>query len=258
MQTYKAPIDDIRFLFELFDYTGKVASMDAYQDFDLESAMAIIDEAAKFSTNEMLPLNRVGDEAGLKYNTEDFSVQTPPGFKELYDKFVEAGLISLTQPVEFGGSGAPHTIGVVMSEFSTATNKSFSMCPGLTHGVLDALQQHGTQWQKETFMPRLVSGEWAGTMCLTEPNCGTDLGLMRTRAIPDGDDTYRLTGNKIWITFGEHDLTDNIVHLVLARLPDAPEGIKGISLFLVPKFDLVGNANKVLRGGGENNRGIHA
>ena len=145
-----------------------------------------------------------------------------------------------------------------MSEFSTATNKSFSMCPGLTHGVLDALHQHGTQWQKETFMPKLISGEWSGTMCLTEPHCGTDLGMMRTKAIPNGDDTYAITGNKIWITFGEHDLTDNIVHLVLARLPDAPEGIKGISLFLVPKFDLEGKANNVLCGGLEHKMGIHA
>ena len=258
MQIYKAPVDDIRFLMELFDYTGKVASLEAYQDFDLESAMAIIDEAAKFNTNEMLPLNRIGDQEGLKYNTEDFSVTTAPGFKELYDKFVEAGLVSLTQPAEFGGSGAPHTIGMVMSEFSTATNKSFSMCPGLTHGVLDALHQHGTQWLKETFMPKLISGEWSGTMCLTEPHCGTDLGMMRTKAVPNGDDTYAITGNKIWITFGEHDLTDNIVHLVLARLPDAPEGIKGISLFVVPKFDLEGNANNVLCGGLEHKMGIHA
>lgn len=258
MQIYKAPLEDMRFLLEALGYE-EVASLKNYADFDLDTVMAILEENAKFCTNEMLPLNRVGDVEGVKFNPEDSSVTTARGFKELYKKFSEAGMLSLAQPVEYGGGGAPYVLGMILSEMSTATNKSFTMCPGLTHGLIDALLHHGSDDLKKAYLPKLVSGEWTGTMCLTEPQCGTDLGLMKTKAVvaPDGDG-YLLTGTKIWITFGEHDMADNIIHLVLARLPGAPEGIKGISLFLVPKFTLDGQRNAIYCGGLEHKMGIHA
>jgi alkylation response protein AidB-like acyl-CoA dehydrogenase len=257
MQIYDAPLKEVRFLLESFGYNDRVASMDAYQDFDLETAMMIIEQVAKFCTQEALPLNRVGDQVGLKYDPETQSVTTPPGFKALYQKTVAQGGAAITHPVEHGGQGAPQVVGMVLTELAVATNKSFSMCSGLTRALVEALELHANDWLKEQFLPKLVSGEWTGTMCLTEPQCGTDLGLMTTRAEPDGD-AFRLTGTKIWITFGEHDMSDNIIHLVLARLPDAPEGIKGISLFLVPKFDLDGARNPIFCTGLEHKMGIHA
>ncbi|MEE2612051.1 MAG: acyl-CoA dehydrogenase family protein, partial [Pseudomonadota bacterium] len=178
-------------------------------------------------------------------------------FKELYSRYVESGMAGITQPIEYGGSGAPHPVAIALSEMATATNKSFSMAPGLGHGLIESLLHYGTDEQKEKWIPPLVSGEWTGTMCLTEPQCGTDLGLITTKAEPEGDH-YRLTGSKIWITFGEHDLTDNILHLVLARLPGAPEGTGGISTFLVPKVDLDGTRNGIYCGGLEHKMGIHA
>ncbi|MCB9638465.1 MAG: acyl-CoA dehydrogenase C-terminal domain-containing protein [Myxococcales bacterium] len=258
MQIYKAPLEDMRFLLEALGY-DEVASLERYEDYDLETVMAILEENGKFCTNEMLPLNRSGDVEGVKYNPEDHSVTTPRGFKELYEKFSEAGMLSLSQDPEYGGGGAPYLVGMVISEMATATNKSFTMCPGLTHGLIDALLHHGSDEQKQAYLPNLISGKWTGTMCLTEPQCGTDLGLIKTKAVvaPDGDG-YLLTGTKIWITFGEHDMAENIVHLVLARLPDAPEGIKGISLFVVPKFTLDGQRNPIFCGGLEHKMGIHA
>lgn len=256
MQVYKAPLDDIRFILETFGYED-VAALPGFEDFDLETAMAILGESAKFCTNEMLPLNRVGDVEGLKFDPETRTVTTPAGFKPLYKKFVKNGFASLTHPVEYGGQAAPHTVGVLQTEFAVATNKSFSMCPGLSHGLIDAILNHGSDAQRAYYLPKLVSGEWSGTMCLTEPQAGTDLGLCTTKAEPDGDE-YLLTGTKIWITFGEHDLTDNIIHLVLARLPDAPAGIRGISTFLVPKVLEDGSRNPVFCGGLEHKMGIHA
>lgn len=257
MQIYKAPIHDIRFALETFEY-DQVAALPQYADFDLETVTALLEEAGKFCTNELLPLNRVGDQVGLKWDPETGEVTTPDGFKKLYAGYVESGLVGIAQPAEYGGGGAPHAVAIGMSELATATNKSFSMCPGLNHGLIEALHHHGTAEQKKRWLPKLVSGEWTGTMCLTEPQCGTDLGLITTKAIPQDDGSYRLTGTKIWITFGEHDLTDNIVHLVLARLPDAPEGIKGISAFLVPKFTLDERRNGIKCGGLEHKMGIHA
>jgi alkylation response protein AidB-like acyl-CoA dehydrogenase len=207
--------------------------------------------------NEFLPLNRTGDIEGVTFNPEDNSVTTPKGFKELYKKFVESGMIGICHPEEFGGGGAPNIVGVMLSEMAMSTNKSFAMASGLSNGLVEALLHHGTDEQKKYYLPKLVSGEWTGTMCLTEPQCGTDLGLMSTKAIPEGDH-FLLTGQKIWITFGEHDLTDNILHLVLARLPDSPPGIKGISLFVVPKFLESGERNSVACGGLEHKMGIHA
>ena len=257
MEIYNAPLKDVRFLLDVFDYEGQVQSLEAYQDFDVDTIMAMAEQTARFCTQEMLPLNKVGDRQGLKYDPETQSVTTPEGFKALYNKARDQGAMGMTQPEQYGGVGAPTTMHVILTEMATATNKSFSMCTGLSHGLIDALLQHGTEEQKSTFLPKLISGEWTGTMCLTEPHCGTDLGLLTTKAVPRGDH-FLLTGTKIWITFGEHDLTDNILHLVLARLPDSPEGIKGISLFLVPKIDLDGTRNPIYCAGLEHKMGIHA
>ena len=255
MQIYKAPIQEIQFLFEALGYQD-VAEMDYFSAYDLETAIAVLEECGKFCTNELLPLNRSGDQEGVKYNPETHEVTTPKGFKELYAKFIENGFIGLCHDEKYGGGGAPSTIGVVLSEMATATNKSFSMCPGLANGLIESLTHHGSQEQIDKFVPKLVSGEWGGTMCLTEPHAGTDLGLLTTKAVPEGDH-YIINGTKIWITFGEHDLTENILHLVLARLPDAPQGVKGISVFIVPKFLDDGTRNPVFCGGLEHKMGIH-
>ena len=258
MAVYKAPLQEIRFLLEeVLDYPGQVASLDAYKDFDLETAMAIFTETSKFCTNEMLPLNASADLEGLKYDPEKKTVTTPKGFKELYKKFNAQGIVGISQPVEFGGQGAPAVIGAVLNEFQVSCNQSFAMCPGLSQGAMHAIHSHASEALKQQYMPKLVTGEWSGTMCLTEPQCGTDLGLSTTKAEVHGDH-WKLTGTKIWISFGEHDLSENIIHLVLARLPDAPAGIKGISLFIVPKFLLDGSRNPVFCGGLEHKMGIHA
>lgn len=257
MQSYAPPIEDMRFLLEAFGYTERIQSIEAFADYDLDTAESILAEIGRFCTNEMLPLNGPADRQGVRFDPENNAVITPDGFKELYQKFIESGFFGLSQSVDYGGAGAPHTLGFLVSEMTTATNKSFIMCPGLTAGLIDALLEHGTEEQKALYLPHFINGDWSGTMCLTEPQCGTDLGLLSTKAIPEGDH-YRITGTKIWITFGDHDLTDNIVHLVLARLPDAPEGIRGISVFLVSKFLEDGSENGVSCGGLEHKMGIHA
>ncbi len=257
MQIYKSPIDDARFNLSAFDYAGQVAAIEKFADFDLDMAMSLLEEHARFCENELLPLNEKGDRIGLKFDPETASVTLPDGFKEAYAGYKEAGFGGLCFNPEYGGTGAPFTLSAVASEVLIATNKAFSMCPGLTTGLIEALEAHGSDELKDRFLEKLVTGEWSGTMCLTEPQCGTDLGLLSTKAVPDGD-AYRLTGSKIWITFGEHDLTENIVHLVLARLPDAPPGIKGISVFLVPKILDDGSTNGVSCGGLEHKMGIHA
>jgi alkylation response protein AidB-like acyl-CoA dehydrogenase len=258
MQIYKTPLHDIRFALESMGYS-QVEALSMYKDYDLETLMSIVEETGKFCTNEMLPMNRVGDQEGVQYNPETMEVTTPDGYKPLYKKFCEGQYAAMPHPVEHGGHGAPFTLAFIMSELSTATNKSFSMCAGLTQGLVDALIHHGDDAQKERYLADLISGNITGTMCLTEPQCGTDLGLLTTKAEPiEGrDDAYTLTGTKIWITFGEHDLTDNIIHLVLARLPDSPTGIKGISTFLVPKLLQDGSRNGVNCGGLEHKMGIH-
>jgi alkylation response protein AidB-like acyl-CoA dehydrogenase len=258
MAIYKAPLQDIRFILEeVIDYPGQVASLDSYKDFDLESVMAIFTETAKFCTNEMLPLNGPADAEGLKYDPEKKTVTTPKGFKELYRKLCDQGVIGLSQPVEFGGQGAPHLLGLVINEVQVSCNQAFTMCPGLSQGAMNAIHSHGSEELKKRYLPKLITGEWTGTMCLTEPQCGTDLGLCTTRAEAHGDH-WKLTGTKIWISFGEHDMAGNIIHLVLARLPDAPTGIKGISLFIVPKVLEGGARNPVFCGGLEHKMGIHA
>jgi alkylation response protein AidB-like acyl-CoA dehydrogenase len=257
MNTYSPPLDDIRFLLEVFDYSGTVQILPPFQDFDLETNMALIEEYAKFCVEVLLPLNEVGDRHGVKYVGETKDVVLPDGFKEAYQAFCENGFTSVAFDPEYGGLGAPYSVSSVASEILMACNKSFSMCPGLTGGVLDALEAHGSKELKDWLMARLISGEWSGTMCLTEPQCGTDLGLLTTKAESYGDH-HKLTGTKTWITFGEHDLSTNIVHLVLARLPDAPPGIRGISTFIVPKFLQDGTRNTVFCGGTDHKMGIHA
>jgi len=257
MQIYKTPLADIRFALESMGY-DQVEALESFADYDLETLMGIIEEVGKFCTNEMLPLNRVGDTEGVSLDPETKAVTTPKGFKELYAKFCEGAYGAMVHPVEYGGHGAPFTLAFVMSELTSATNKSFSMCPGLSQGLVEALVYAGTDEQKEEYLPKLVSGEWTGTMCLTEPQCGTDLGLVSTKATPiEGSDAFSITGTKIWITFGEHDLTDNIIHLVLAKLPGAPDGIKGISTFIVPKVLKSGERNAIHCSGLEHKMGIH-
>ncbi len=258
MAVFKAPMSDIRFLLaEVLDYPKNIGALDAYQDFDLETSLSILSESGKFCANEMLPLNGPADLEGLKYDPVTKEVTTPQGFKALYKKFCEQGMNGLSFPPEFGGQGAPHLLTAALGEFQVSTNTAFSMCPGLTQGAMAAIVAHANEDLKKQYLPKMIAGEWSGTMCLTEPQCGTDLGLCTTKAVPEGDH-WKLTGTKIWISFGEHDLTSNIIHLVLGRLPDAPEGIKGISLFLVPKLLLDGKRNPVFCGGLEHKMGIHA
>ena len=256
MQVYTPPTDEYRFLFRTFGY-DRVHKLPGYGDYDAESVVALLEQAGKFCKERMLPLNPIGDREGLKFDGKTGAVELPEGFSSLYRDFCEGGYGALCQDVEYGGGGAPKMIAVPLNEMFCATNKSFSMCMGLTNGLVEALEAHGSDEQKSEYLEKLISGEWTGTMCLTEPQAGTDLGLVRTTAVPEGDH-YKLNGTKIWITFGEHNLADNIVHLVLARLPDAPEGIKGISVFIVPKKKADGSSNGVICAGLEHKMGIHA
>ncbi len=260
MQIYTAPLDDIRFLLEAFDYTGKIHGIPAFAEFDIDMAMDLLGGMATFCTEVLQPLNKSADAEGVTYNPEDHSVTTPKGFKEAYAEYVENGFTTLPYPPEHGGLGAPVVLNTLGSEVLIAANKSFSMLPGLSAGLIDALEGytvHSEEFGNDNLLPKLISGEWAGTMALTEPQCGTDLGLLTTKAEPFGDH-FKLSGTKVWITFGEQDMTENIVHLVLARLPDAPEGIKGISTFIVPKFLADGTRNPVFCGGVDHKMGIHA
>src|SRR5436853_590242 len=225
------------------------------------SLAAILEEAAKLCENVLFPLNRTGDEEGCTY--ENGVVRTPKGFKHAYDMFREGGWTAVTCDPEYGGQGLPATVGFALQEMFTASNQAFAMYPGLSHGAYEALARHGSDDLKKKYLPKLTDGSWSGTMCLTEPQCGTDLGLIRTRAELQADGSYSITGTKIFISAGEHDLTENILHLVLARLPDAPGGTKGISLFLVPKFlptpdGKVGERNGIRCGAIEHKMGIKA
>jgi alkylation response protein AidB-like acyl-CoA dehydrogenase len=254
---YRPPLSDIRFLLEAFDYEGNIGSMPQFADYDLETCIAMIEAYSEYCVGVLLPLNSTGDAVGVKFDPETGDVHMPDGFKEAYKGYCENGFASLPHSAEYGGMGAPFTLATMAQEVISACNKSFSMCPGLTAGLIEALEAHGSDELKADLLPKLVSGEWAGTMCLTEPQCGTDLGLLTTKAEPF-EDRFKVTGTKTWITFGEHTMTDNIVHLVLARLPDAPSGIKGISTFVVPKFLPNGERNGVVCGGTDHKMGINA
>ncbi len=257
MNAYHPPLDDIRFNFEVFGFDRMLGGIERFKDFDLATSMTLLGEYASYCADVLHPLNAKGDAVGVKYNAADRSVTTPPGFREAYTGFRENGFLTLAWNPEYGGMGAPMAVHTLAGEILIGANKSFSMCSGLTTGLIEALEEYGTPEQKATYLPKLISGTWTGTMCLTEPQCGTDLGLITTTAVPSGDG-FVLTGTKVWITFGEHDLADNIVHLVLARLPDAPRGIKGISAFIVPKFLEDGTRNPVFCGGTDHKMGIHA
>jgi hypothetical protein len=247
MSNYKAPLADIRFA--LYDVLGaeRLFAQLGYADATRDVLDAVLDEAGRFTETVLAPLNGVGDEIGCSFDKTSGEVSTPPGFLQAYRQFVEGGWTGLTAAPEHGGQGLPHTLGVPLNEMINAANLAWGNFPLLSHGAVEALKHHGEDWQREVFLKPIVEGRWTGTMCLTEPHCGTDLGLMKTRAEPNGDGSYALTGTKIFITAGEHDLTENIVHLVLAKLPDAPPGAKGISLFVTPKF-------KVARDGGMGER----
>jgi alkylation response protein AidB-like acyl-CoA dehydrogenase len=255
--SYRPPLDDIRFLFEVFGYDRQLGGIERFSSFDLETSMTLLGEYAKFCAEVLAPLNAVGDKQGVRYDPVTKAVTTPDGFREAFAGFRDAGFLTLPWNPEHGGMGAPMALHTLAGEILIGANKSFSMCSGLTTGLIEALEAFGTDEQKATYLPKLISGAWTGTMCLTEPQCGTDLGLITTTAVPDGDG-FRLTGTKVWITFGEHDLAENIVHLVLARLPDAPRGIKGISAFIVPKFLEDGTRNPVFCGSTDHKMGIHA
>ena len=258
MSYYKAPLENINFV--LFDVlnAGQLANQPSFEDATEEMQRAILEEAAKLAEGALLPVNLSGDREACQFDPESKSVTTPEGFKDAYALYQQGGWSGLSSSVEYGGQGLPHLLKNVVDEMVCSSNLSFGMYPGLSHGAIDLLTQHGSEEQKSTYLPKLVEGVWTGTMCLTEPQCGTDLGLISTRAEPNADGSYAITGTKIWITGGEHDLVDNIIHLVLAKLPDAPEGSKGISLFVVPKVLDDGERNPVFCGGLEHKMGIKA
>ena len=261
MAVYKAPLKDIQFVMNEVLDVSSLSRLPGYEDATPDTIHAILEEAAKLCENVLFPLNRSGDEEGCTY--ENGVVRTPKGFKEAYAQFREGGWTAMTCSPEYGGQGLPATLGFAIQEMITASNQAFGMYPGLSHGAYEALSRHGTDELKKLYLPKLTDGSWSGTMCLTEPHCGTDLGMLRTRAEPQADGSYAITGTKIFISAGEHDLTENILHLVLARLPDAPGGTKGISLFLVPKFlptadGKVGARNGIRCGALEHKMGIRA
>jgi len=261
MPTYKAPIDDVNFLFNDVFQIDRYNNLAGFSDASADVREAILGEAAKFAEEVLQPLNRVGDLEGCVRH-DDGRVTTPKGFKEAFKQFADGGWLGLSAPVEFGGQGLPVTLTQTVAEFQTSANMAFGMYPGLTQGAMAALLVHGTDEQKKTFIPKMVAGEWTGTMNLTEPQCGTDLGLLRTRAVKQADGSYKITGTKIFISAGDHDLAENIIHLVLARIEGAPAGIKGISLFVVPKRKInadgsLGAANGVSCGSIEHKMGIH-
>ena len=262
MNRYEAPLRDIRFA--LFDVIG-VEALYARLGFvgaQRDVMDAVLDEAARFTEIVLAPLNAVGDEIGCVFDKATGAVTSPPGFKQAYEQFVEGGWNGLVAPEHFGGQGMPESFGVALKEMIDASNLAWGNYPLLSHGATEALKHHGEAWQQEAFLRPIVEGRWTGTMCLTESHCGTDLGLLKTRAVPNEDGSFAVSGTKIFITAGEHDLTENIVHLVLARLPDAPAGTKGISLFIVPKTKVgrdgvMGERNAVHCGSIEHKMGIH-
>ena len=262
MPTYKAPVDDVMFLLSDVFHIDRYNNLPGFADATPDLFEAVLAEAAKFCEGVLTPLNRVGDKEGCRRHA-DGTVTTPTGFKDAYRRLTEGGWMGASAPAEFGGQGLPMVLIQSVSEFLCSANMAFAMYPGLTLGAAAAITAHGTPEQKALYLPKLISGQWTGTMNLTEPQCGTDLGLVRTRATPQTDGTYKITGTKIFISAGEHDLAENIVHLVLARIEGAPEGTKGISLFIVPKFlptndGAAGARNAVSCGSIEEKMGIHA
>ena len=263
MPQYTPPLRDMKFvLHELLGVEDTLKALPRHAETGRDLIDQVLEEGGKFCAEVLFPINRSGDEEGCRYEG-DGVVKTPKGFKEAWEQFKEGGWPTLTCDPAYGGQGLPHVVGMPFQEMMNSANQAWTMYPGLTHGAYDCLHEHGTPEQKALYLPKLVSGEWTGTMCLTEPHCGTDLGMLRSRAEPQADGSYRISGTKIFISSGEHDLAENIVHLVLARLPDAPQGTKGISLFIVPKFvpnadGSLGARNGIKAARIEEKMGIHA
>jgi alkylation response protein AidB-like acyl-CoA dehydrogenase len=263
MAVYTPPLRDMHFvLHELLNVTDELKMMPAHADVDADTINAVLEEGGKFAAEVLFPLNISGDEEGCVLDKATHEVRTPKGFKEAYAQYVEGGWAALSADPAYGGQGLPVVVNQCFYEMLNSANQAWTMYPGLSHGAYECLKAHGTAEQKATYLPKLTSGVWTGTMCLTEPHCGTDLGMLRTKAEPQADGTYKITGQKIFISAGEHDMAANIIHLVLARLPDAPAGSKGISLFVVPKFKVnadgtVGERNPIFCGALEHKMGIH-
>ena len=263
MPTYTPPLRDMQFVMhEVLNVVDELKSIPQHADLDADTLNAVLEEGGKFASEVIQPINLSGDSEGCVLDKTTHEVKTPTGFKDAYAKYVEGGWAALSCDPDYGGQGLPFVANQCLYEMLNGANQAWTMYPGLSHGAYEALHAHGTDEQKKKYLPKLTSGEWTGTMCLTEPHCGTDLGLLRTKAEPQADGTYRVTGNKIFISAGEHDLAPNIMHLVLARLPDAPKGSKGISLFVVPKFKVnadgsLGERNPIYCTGLEHKMGIH-
>ena len=268
MPQYNPPLRDMQFVMhEVLNVVAELKALPAHADIDADTIDAVLEQGGKFASTVLAPINQRGDEQGCVLDRTTHEVKAPTGFKEAYAQYVDGGWPALSCDPAFGGQGLPHIVNQAFYEMLNSSNQAWTMYPGLSHGAYEALHAHGSEAQKASYLPKLTSGQWTGTMCLTESHCGTDLGLLRSRAEPvlvegKGDGTYRITGNKIFISAGEHDLAENIIHLVLARLPDAPAGSKGISLFVVPKFLVnadgsLGARNPIFCGGLEHKMGIH-
>ena len=261
MPSYNAPLRDIKFVMQEMLNVESLTEYEKFAEADMDTLEAILEQSAKFSSEVLAPLNVVGDQEGCIRN-DDGSVKTPTGFKDAYHQVVETGMMGLSESPDYGGMGMPSIWSTATGEMQTSANMAFAMYPGLTGGAAKAIKIGGSEEQKNTYLPKMTTGEWTGTMNLTEPHCGTDLGLLKTKAVPNGDGTYKITGQKIFISAGEHDMSENIIHLVLARIEGAPEGVKGISLFIVPKFKLDADENPADRnpvtcGALEHKMGIH-
>ena len=262
MTDYRAPLADIDFVLNRVCGLDRILQLPGYLDVDSSVVRDLLEEAARFMEEKIAPLNKVGDEFGVRLNA-DHSVTTAPGFADAYQHYVLAGWGAVPFDTGFGGGGFPWVVGIALQEILTASNMAFSMCPLLTQGAIDAIMHHGSESQKMTYLPKMITGEWSGTMNLTEPDAGSDVGAVRTKAVKMADGSYRISGTKIYISFGEHDMADNIVHLVLARTPDAPPGTKGISCFIVPKYlvnhdGTLGRKNDITCVSVEHKLGIHA
>ena len=263
MPSYTPPLRDMHFvLHELLHVCDDFKQLSAHAELDQDTIAAVLEEGGKFASEVLFPLNQIGDQQGCTLNHETHAVKTPDGFKEAFAAFAKGGWTALSCDPEYGGQGLPIVLNQCFYEMLNSANQAWTMYPGLTHGAYEALHAHGTETQKKTILPKLTNGAWTSTMCLTESHCGTDLGLLRTKAVPQADGTYRLSGSKIFISSGDHDFVDNIIHLVLARLPDAPAGSKGISLFVVSKFKLkedgsLGERNGIYCSGLEHKMGIN-
>jgi len=262
MSSFTAPNADYRFLLNDLLKVERFSNLPGFADATPDVVDAILEESGRIASEVLYPINETGDREGCTYNAEDHSVKTPTGFKEAYQVFSDGGWVGLTSEPDYGGQGLPFILGAAVNETFNAANWAFAMYPGLSHGAYSALLMHGSDELKQKYLPNLISGKWSGTMNLTEPQCGTDLGLMRTKAEPQDDGSYKISGTKIWISGGEQDLTENTIHLVLAKIPGGPDGIKGVSLFVVPKFLVnedgsLGERNPAFCGGLESKMGIH-